>query len=311
MAKKTGTCRLTGATGKFVKSHLLPLALTKPAKPGNYFIEGGGDSRPKRVHSSWYDESLVTQAGEDVLRDYDTWGIEELRRLKLVWSGWGPMLVLSAPDWQKFPHTRPEFSLTGIRFVVSRDTNRFRLFFLSLLWRAAATNLSAFNSIKLDDAELALLGDILLGKKPAPPTFYPVSLLQIDSIGARHNFVPIVQESQSDDGQGGTLYWSTYRFYFDGLIMQFHRPQPGQDREEFSTSDFMVGMSSRIAVQTQAAEHSFQYHNLSKLRAEAALQWPTTIEKLGGGARAADREFGLRLYEAAYGKDLPWTKVKE
>jgi hypothetical protein len=62
-----GICKLTGKSGKFVKSHLIPQAFTKPSVPGNFFITGGQGRRPKSNWSSWYDEQLVVQEGEDIL----------------------------------------------------------------------------------------------------------------------------------------------------------------------------------------------------------------------------------------------------
>src|SRR5260370_16132745 len=80
-------CKLTGDKGKFVDSHLIPQAFTRPPA-GEGFISGGEGSRPKRNWSSWYDQKLVTERGEQLLANYDDWAIKELRRLELVcWSG--------------------------------------------------------------------------------------------------------------------------------------------------------------------------------------------------------------------------------
>jgi Ser/Thr protein kinase RdoA (MazF antagonist) len=91
-----GLCGLTGKPGKYVKAHILPAALTEAGdNAGALTQHGEGQTRPIRRWTSWYDPRLVTAEGEAILAAYDEWAIQELRRLKLVWSSWGPMLDLS------------------------------------------------------------------------------------------------------------------------------------------------------------------------------------------------------------------------
>lgn len=85
---KTGLCALLEQEGTYAKAHLIPQALTRTDVPGDRFIEAGIGFRPIRRFTSWYDQKLVIQAGEKILSDIDTQGIEELRKHKLVWSGW-------------------------------------------------------------------------------------------------------------------------------------------------------------------------------------------------------------------------------
>ena len=49
-------------------------------------IEIGKELRKKKAWSSWYDYEMVTQNGEDILTEFDTKAILELRKHKLVWS---------------------------------------------------------------------------------------------------------------------------------------------------------------------------------------------------------------------------------
>jgi hypothetical protein len=74
-----GTCRLTGTKGKFVKSHLIPKALTRPEEPGLPLIQGGSGKRARKRWDSWYDSELVTREGEDILSALDDWAIRYLR----------------------------------------------------------------------------------------------------------------------------------------------------------------------------------------------------------------------------------------
>jgi hypothetical protein len=94
--KPAGLCKLTGHTGPFVKSHIIPQALTRPAQRNLPFWQLHPDKPPVRLWSSWYDSELVTQTGEDILTAYDTWGVDALRREKLVWGGWGSQQSLGS-----------------------------------------------------------------------------------------------------------------------------------------------------------------------------------------------------------------------
>src|SRR5690242_3439170 len=138
-----GICKLTRTRGKFVKAHIIPEAFSRRASANYPMTQSGQGTRPKRRWTSWYDPQLVTAAGERILADYDDWAIRELRRTRLVSSGWGPMTVLSVPDYDTVPGTT-----WGIR-KVQIDGKRLRLFYLSVLWRAAMCELSEFNEIKL------------------------------------------------------------------------------------------------------------------------------------------------------------------
>ena len=81
-----GTCKLTGLDGRFVDSHILPRALTRPAAAGIKISETALQERPISRPPSWYDNRLVIRAGEDILEAIDTPAIDDLRRHKLVWT---------------------------------------------------------------------------------------------------------------------------------------------------------------------------------------------------------------------------------
>ena len=97
---KTGVCALLGVEGTYAKSHLIPLSLTSPSTKGERFIEAGRGLRPIRRFTSWYDQQLVIREGEKILSEIDTAGIEELRRLKLIWSGWGGRKKLALAEYE-------------------------------------------------------------------------------------------------------------------------------------------------------------------------------------------------------------------
>ncbi len=137
--------RRTGQAGQ-ISPH--PRALTRiepAAAPIAQII--GDKAKPSRRWDSWYDKTIVTRAGEDILEEYDVWGIETLRRHHLVWSSWGP--------FAKLPPPYQDFGPFGMRVFHDIDRGRWRLFFASLLWRAAAISLKEFADVVLptDDME--------------------------------------------------------------------------------------------------------------------------------------------------------------
>jgi hypothetical protein len=258
-----GVCKLTGNSGEFVQSHLIPRALTRPSISGGRFISSGEGSRPKKSWSSWYDEELVIRKGENILEAYDSWAIRELRRLKLVWSGLDRKPSLPVEVW-----FGPKPEEIGVREVECANPDKLRLFFLSLLWRAAATTRPEFREVNLDPHELELLRTMVRDGNPRPLDFYPTSLVRIVSRGDQHNLGPIATE------------FGTYRFYFDGLIAHMHRRLEQIDFEK--AGSFMVGFSTTLSVQTQTWEHSFQLTNMLKHMQETSAMWPEQIRKLIG-----------------------------
>lgn len=249
----TGVCALTGSPGKFVACHLIPKALTRPGRKGSYFITFGRGTSPKRSWTSWYDLSLVTEEGEKILSQYDDWAIKELRRLKLIWQSWGPITSFYKPtiEW-------PGASSFDIRKVVCRDPKRLRLFYLSLLWRSAATNHEGFEQVELSARDLKKLRAMIVEGNPLPLDFYPTTLLQIATLGPIHNQTPSLCDSLIELDKYKVVRHNVFRFYFDGLISNMHREKKDID----SIGQFVVGFSNDLYVQMQEFDDSLQHLEL-------------------------------------------------
>jgi hypothetical protein len=170
-----------------------------------------------------------------------------------------------------------------LRQVECANPDKLRLFFLSLLWRAAATTLPEFSEISLEPAELERLRTMVWVGNPHPLNFFPTILYQIVSLGDRHNSIPIVKDYVGNNHLEMEVHFKSFRFYFDGLIaIMFREPN-------FAGGTSVVGPSSTISVLTQTWEHSFERINLIKLVQEATLQWPEAARKLIGNPNAARR----------------------
>lgn len=274
VANKTeGICSLTGERGPFVKSHIILRAFMQPLVPGQPMIYWSGLARrPLRRWDGLYDRRLVTRAGEDILEAYDTWAVQEFRKHHLIWSSWGPSLVVPQPHYV----SRPSM---GVRVFDDIDPAGLRLFFASLLWRAAASQLDELSHIILADHELARLAESLCTGRPLDDDFYPVTLSQFSTMGDVHHETPGARQKRIFDNEGNHIGETPiYRFYFDGLIAHFHRPVRDRPRMPLGISG--VGNNSRLCVHTIPFEQSAQRLDLAHSVTRSIAAWPKDAAKL-------------------------------
>jgi hypothetical protein len=268
-----GTCRLTLEQGKFAKAHIVPLALTRPPVRGAAMIQAGEGTQPVRRWTSWYDNGLVTAAGEQILAELDDWAIKELRQLRLVWSGWGPALSITGD------HKPIDGTPWGIRRVTGGDWLRLRRFYLSILWRAAASAKAEFAPIAVCDSDLERLRKMILAKDAEPPGFYPIHLTQISTLGTSHNQAPIAEDRPVPyPGANEMVPEPSFRFYFDGLVAHIARrnlsPDVLEDRRRF-----VLGASEDLLVPTVTWDASRQKEAVTTVMTEYARS------KINGGRR--------------------------
>lgn len=274
MSKKAGTCKLTDKKGTFVKSHLIPRALTRPRSPGIPFIQAGSGTLPVRRWDSWYDAELTIRKGENILADLDDWAISELRKHQLIWSAWEGATSL---------HDKVELipgTSMGLRTIQGVDPIRLRLFFLSLLWRAAATTRPEFSEIILPPDDLEKLRLMILEGDPGQIDFYPVQLIQLYTLGETHNQTPIVQTKtipSYEDTPERQI--PIFRFYFDGLIMHFHR-QASDEGYTVAQGSLNVGYGNELTVTAFPYEASSQHNMLLEIQRNAEENWPEVMKKL-------------------------------
>jgi hypothetical protein len=222
---------------------------------------------------------LVIRAGEDLLSKYDNWGIRELRKHKLIWSSWGHARELECDNLHLVGD-----GVHGFR-VVYADSTRLRLFFLSLLWRAAATTRPEFNEIGLNQTDLETLRSHLVAGTLPPPDFYPVLLTQLSTRGPPHNMTAIAQtKSLPDLGTGPQSDVEIFRFYFDGLVAHFHRPPANS----MTLGPLAVDGDKHCVITTVTFEGSWQLSNMVTVEAESETIFPGGIDRAlqGGNSNA-------------------------
>ncbi|MGB5559916.1 MAG: hypothetical protein WBN04_18135 [Paracoccaceae bacterium] len=242
--KPNGTCKLTGEIGKLVKSHIIPAALTKPAYEGAMLFQHGPGRRAQKRRTSWYDQSIVTQKGEDLLKEIDTVGIRILRENRLVWSGFGPMESIRLDG--KFDYIDPSLIEYGFRVIQVKNPEALRKFFLSLLWRASVSNLPEMAEVRLQEDIQTQIGHYLAGEIPLPIKFYPCTMVQHPQIGLIHNQTPTAG-SKSFGNEERAISYDTVRFYFDGLVLNFHFSDEENALDRFE-NNMTVGYSQELLV---------------------------------------------------------------
>lgn len=213
-------CALTQKVGKPVKSHIIPLALTRLSRTGEKHVEAGIGRGVKMRANSWYDNALVIREGEDILAKIDTSGIEQLRKHKLVWSSWGKGTELKSNDQL---HENGTPSYRSIKFDKAENI---QLFLLSILWRAAASNRPEFKEIALAPVVLEDLRLKIIANDPGEFSEYPIQLFQISSLGIIHNRTPLLEVKEIADSKQTPKETIEYvRLYFDGLVAHIHLPR--------------------------------------------------------------------------------------
>lgn len=256
-----------------MRCHILPEALTRPERVGANLVQYGQGNRPIKRWTSWYDRKLVTEEGEAALARYDDWAIKALHKHKLVWSSWGPTQCL---DTSYFRPLLP--SPWGLRTVAGCDTRKLRLFFLSILWRAAATSLQEFAEIEVPPDELEQLRTMVLNGNPEPLSFYPISLTQLSTRGIVHN-LPVLAQTKRIVGPDGQEDVPIFRVYFDGLIAHLQRPGT-LDATVGELGPLMVGNEKTVTLSTVRFENSFERDNILLNVVEAYRDWPERMESL-------------------------------
>lgn len=213
-----GTCALTKTHGAFVKSHIIPASLTRLNNNGEKIIEAEIGKNIKTKPATWYDNQLVTRVGEDILEEIDTPAIEILRKHKLIWSSWGSETTLISDDLTASTDT------VSVRSTQIDRAEELQLFFLSLLWRSAASKRPEFDAIKISAEIVEDLRLRVLNKEPGQYKDYPIQLFQLVSKGITHNRTPLLEKKEFEISDNNIVEIEYVRFYFDGLVAHIHLP---------------------------------------------------------------------------------------
>ncbi len=254
-----GSCALTKMPGKYVKSHILPRALTKISRDGQKVIEAGIGLGRKTRPDTWYDDQLCTSTGEKILERIDTRGIEELRELNLVWSGW-PINSkdLVSTEWDVAPLENTE---AWHRVLKLPDEAAIRLFFLSILWRASASSRHEFDEVKLLPDEEEDLRIRVLNENPGNFRDFPIHLFQLSTRGISHNRIPLIEEAEIPSNSNVKIQRA--RIYIDGLIAHITLPRNEKLNDDFIKLSLGSGPESIVFI--TPFEKSRAFNNIQEM----------------------------------------------
>lgn len=268
---KVGICGLLGVEGKFAKSHLIPQALTSHSTKGSHFVESGRGFRPVRRFTSWFDHRMLITEGEQVLGKIDSDGIAELRKHKLIWSGWAGAKKLDDADYDVPFENGSE---RAVRLLEGVDTAKLRIFFLSILWRSLKTTIKEFEYLPREGVNLDRIGKMLITGDPGSPSYHPVVLTQISTLGFNHNHSPTYHEMDLPVG-GGARRIGYYRLYMQGIIAHIY-PENCEELLETMAAVF-IGGHEKLWVSCQKFEDSKQLAEARDEILRASQRWPGAI----------------------------------
>ena len=251
-----GICKLTLKEGKFVESHILPRALTLLSRTGEKPIQKEEGLSGKPRFQGWYDNQICISAGEEILRDIDTKAIKILRKNHLVWSGW-PTELNSLPDKEITIDEKNEISW---RMISELDWKSLKLFFLSILWRAAVSEREDMKYVDLSSDIIEKLRIALINKDALSFKSFPIRLYQIVTRGLPHNRTPIIEDFVFTSSPLQPRVYKVCRIYLDGLVA--YVTLNSDDYLMNGVEIFFLGSSNQTLVITHKFENSRTLSNL-------------------------------------------------
>lgn len=193
-----GFCRLTGDFGPLAKSHIIPDAFMQRLTDGP-FREWGGSGRPLKRFTGWYDTNILSHRGEEIIARYDDHAAKVLLN-----AGW-TYRRRRHPD---HPDVLVDDFLPGKLYdIPDVDTKKLKLFGLSLLWRAAVSELDTFSHIRLRPSFLEHLRVRVLEGEAGRSDDIPVYLNLFDSSKELSKIAPIELKDRP-----------FFYFFLDGVV---------------------------------------------------------------------------------------------
>ena len=190
----------------------------------------------------------------------DDKGIKALRKHQLVWSSW----LVFQPHFENFAPMLPNH---GYRKINNVDSEALIRFALSIAWRTSASSLPDMKDITLEKSREDELKEYVLGRPIEGTSSFPVSMIQISTVGETHNLSPYIDNKQIFGIEGSQdISCKIMRIYVDGLVFHVHlSPIPN---EHLMDNPVYLGSSDHTFVTSVTYDASFQYENMLHLMRE-------------------------------------------
>ncbi|MEP7005926.1 MAG: hypothetical protein ABI810_08090 [Sphingomonas bacterium] len=163
------------------------------------FMETDGQSRSRKRFTGWYDENILGAEGEALLARYDDAAASYFIDRGLTYRTRRSRLDLNLIVDPLLPD--------HMYFLEDVDTNRLRLFALSLLWRAAVSTLEPFNKVVVSPAHLRDIAARLRAGDAGDYRDYPVRFAVFDGAEELTKIAPTILRDQP-----------SVRFFLDGIV---------------------------------------------------------------------------------------------
>jgi hypothetical protein len=158
-----GNCKFCGKDRELIKAHILPESLYPADERGNRMLlvlDGTGKTTSKKLPSGHYDNKLVCRECENYFQEGDSYANS------LFVSGCGKGVVQSTKLASGFQYE-------------NIDYKKLKLFFISLLWRAHATSLPAFNQVDIGAKFEAKAKDMIKRGAPGNADEFAVVIIKV------------------------------------------------------------------------------------------------------------------------------------
>lgn len=195
---QSGRCLLTGDLGPMAKSHIIPNAFMRRADV-TPFMESDGRSRAIKRQSGWYDTEILGSRGERHISKFD----DAAAKCFLD----GGFLYRTRRDPHDLAIIRGDFQSGTVVEVENVDTAKIRLFALSLLWRAAVSEISSMQEVKVSARNIEEIGKRIFTEMPGSPRQFAVYFCVFDSGEELPKIAPFLPGAHP-----------FYRFFLDGVV---------------------------------------------------------------------------------------------
>lgn len=196
--QQAGRCLLTGDFGPMAKSHIIPKAFMRRADV-TPFMESDGQSRAIKRQTGWYDTAILGSRGERHISKFDD------AAAKCFIDG--SYLYRTRRDPNDLDIIRGDFHPGSVIEVENVDTAKIRLFALSLLWRAAVSELSSMQEVKVRAQNIEEIGKRIFSETPGSPRQFAVYFCVFDSGEELPKVAPFRPGAHP-----------FYRFFLDGVV---------------------------------------------------------------------------------------------
>jgi hypothetical protein len=232
------TCKLTGKIGQAIKAHVVPRAFYElPSQEDGpcLLVSNALNTFPKKLPVGIYDETMVTQDGENLFKPWDDYAIRTLLKNEDAFEPFtkGGMVIAWTLSKYEYLHLK--------------------LFALSVLWRAHASTRPEFGKVQLGPHEPKIRG-FLLSSHPGTPDEYSVNIVKwIDD-----EFGPVFMDPFREAYEGVNYY----RIYCGRYVLYV---KVDQNQTSGTFREWQLGQDKKLIVIARELKKSKEWPLMQRI----------------------------------------------